>query len=321
MQKIIIPLLAIVFIGAILLYMCSYSVRFTELAVKTTFGSADENSIVTEPGLHWKAPYPIQSVTKYDQRLRLVRTRSETQQTADDFQVVVESFMTYRVSDPLKFFRSFSNAGDRAIDHYRKAENDILRDLLRSALGETSRYGMSDLFASSTGISKLPELEGRVYDLLSTGGEGGVPLSDYGIEVVSVGIDRIVLPEGTTETVISRMGASRDRLAEEFESKGRADAASIRAAAASDAEKIRAFADRRAREIVARGEAEAVPYLAAQNTNPELAVFLERIDHMREAMAKKFTLVLSESDFGLDLYSPGVLDDVTREFGLEEDGR
>ena len=52
--------------------------------------------------------------------------------------------MTYRISEPLKFFQTFSSAGDRAKDHYRKAEDDVLRDLLRSALGETSRYRLDE---------------------------------------------------------------------------------------------------------------------------------------------------------------------------------
>ena len=110
LKSMFIPLFAIVFILMLIAFSATYTVRFTEIGVKTTFGSANESSIVNEPGLHFKAPYPFQSVTKYDKRIRLVQTRSETVQTADDFQIIVESYLFYRVSDPLKFFRSFSNA-------------------------------------------------------------------------------------------------------------------------------------------------------------------------------------------------------------------
>lgn len=307
LKKNMIPIIAFLFLGLIVLYSAFYTVRFTETAVKTTFGSANENSIITEPGLHWKVPYPIQSVTKYDKRIRIVQTRSETVQTADDFQIIVESYLSYRVEDPLKFFRSFSNAGDRAIDHFKKAEDDVLRDLLRSALGETSKYKMSELFTSQSGASVIPQIEEQVFELLVQGVNGGKPLEDYGILITTVGIDRIVLPEETTSAVINRMGANRDRLAERYESEGRSQARAIRAEAASNADRIRAFAQRRADEIMAKGETEAAPYLAQQNVNPELAVFIQNIKLMREAMAKKFTLIFSTSDYGMQLFDPDIL--------------
>ncbi|MCR9074590.1 MAG: SPFH domain-containing protein [bacterium] len=307
LKSLAIPLFAVLFLLILIAFSATYTVRFTEIGVKTTFGSANDDSIVDEPGLHFKMPYPFQSVTKYDKRTRIVQTRSETVQTADDFQIIVESYLFYRVSDPLKFFRSFSNAGDRAQEHYAKAENDVLRDLLRSALGETSTYRMEDLFTSERGASVIPELEGSVFDLLVQGGSGGQSLSEYGIEITSVGIDRIVLPEETTGAVINRMGANRDRLAERYESEGRSKARLINAEATSQAERIRAFAQRRADEILAKGEQEAAPYLAQQNVNPDLAVFIQNIKLMREAMAKKFTLIFSTSDYGMQLFDPELL--------------
>lgn len=298
---------ALLVLLALALFSSTYTVRFTEVAVKTRLGAAGEGAVKDEPGFAWKLPYPFEEVTKYDTRIRLVQGQSETQQTADDFQVIVEAFLTYRVSDPLKFFRSFSGAGDRASDHYARAENGVLRDLLRSALGVTSKYSMDELFTPDPGASKLPELENRVRLLLEEGGESGAALDEYGIEVVTVGIDRIILPEETTDSVITRMGASRDRLAERFESEGRSEARAIEAEAESNADKILAFARRRADEILARGEAEAAPYLAAQNINPELAVFLQNINLMREAMAKKFTLIFSTSDYGMQLFDPDII--------------
>ncbi len=307
LNKALIFLVAIVFIGAIVLYACSFTVRFTETAVRTTFGKASESSVITEPGFHLKWPYPAQSVTKYDRRVRLVTTRSETQQTADDFQVVVEAYMTYRVADPLLFFQRFSSAGDRAQDHYRMAEDNVLRARLRAQLGTTSAFRMDDLFTPERGGSALPELENQIFTLLSEGSEGGLSLAEYGVEVVSVGIDRVILPEETTQRVVDRMGANRDRLADGYESEGTAQADSIRAKAEADAEKIRRFASRKAAEIESRGHAEAVPFLRQMASDPELAVFLQQLDFMSEARAKRATLILPTSDFGFGLFDPDVI--------------
>ncbi|HHN79153.1 MAG TPA: hypothetical protein ENK11_10855, partial [Phycisphaerales bacterium] len=270
-----------------------------------------ENAVVSTPGLKFKWPYPIQSVTKYDTQVRVLQTQSQTQQTADDAQIIVEAFAAWRVSDPLAFFQRFSNAGGRAEDHFAQAE-DILRTSLRSALGETSKYRLDELFNADLSENKLGELEGRIHDLLTHGGNKGDQqqggLSEYGIEVALVGINRVLLPEDTTKEVIKRMGANRDRLAQELESQGAARATAIRAKAEADARKIRAFAERRAAEIRAKGEAEASVYLKQQSSNPELAVFLQNVEMMRKAMAKRFTLVLSASDFGMGLFSPSALE-------------
>lgn len=308
MRNLIYVLVGLIFLGAIVSFMATYTVRFNEVAVKTTFGKAGPESVVTEPGLKFKWPYPAQQVIKYDKRLRVVETRSETQLTADEFQIIAVSFLTYRVSDPLVFFQRFGNAGDRSIDHFRRSE-DVIRDRLRSAMGEVSKYRMDELFTPERGASKLGELETRVMEQLATAGDGGQGLSDYGIEVEGVGISRIRLPEETTKTVIDRMTANRDKLSKELESQGQSEATAIVARALSDASKIREFANRRAREIEARGEREAAPYLQAQQANAELAVFLQKLELMREAMAKRITLILSVSDYGLDVFSPGAMRD------------
>jgi len=305
-QKLLRPLLALLFVAAVIAFAFSYTVRFTESAVVTTFGRAGEDAVVSEPGLKFKWPYPIQSVTKYDSRLRVLQTRSQTQQTAEDSQVVVEAFATWRVSNPLVFFQRFSNAGSRAEDHFEQAE-DILRNVLRSALGETSKYRLDELFSDDPSKSKFAELESRIFEDVVGGEAEGRSLSDYGIEVAMVGINRVVLPEETTDKVIKRMGAVRDGLAASLESQGDARATEIRAKADADAKKIRAFAERRAAEIRAKGEMEAAEFLAQQNSEPELAVFLQNIELMKDAMAKRFTLVVSASDFGMGLFSPSAL--------------
>lgn len=317
MQRFLRPLLAILFVLAVIAFAFTYTVRFTEKAVVTTFGRAGENAVIEEPGLKFKLPYPIQSVTKYDTRTRVLQTRSQQQQTADNSQIIVEAFATWRVSNPLTFFQRFSNApGGRAEDHFEQAE-DILRNVLRSALSETSKYRLEELFSAEQNGSKLAELEQRVFDeIVGTQGEadagdavtGFRRLSDYGVEVTMVGINRIVLPEDTTDEVIGRMGANRDALASELESQGNARATAIRAEAEKGANIIRAFANRRAAEIRAKGEEEAAEFLAMQSSEPELAVFLQNVEMMKAAMSKRFTLVLSASDFGMGLFSPSALE-------------
>jgi len=103
----IILILAFIFAVALLARAVTYTVRFTEAGVLTTFGKAAEQDLtkVREPGLKFKWPDPIQSVTKYDTRSRFLQTKAEQQQTADSRQITVEAFCTWKVKDPLKFFQ------------------------------------------------------------------------------------------------------------------------------------------------------------------------------------------------------------------------
>lgn len=308
MQRIKIMVVGFVFLVALLAFACTYTVRFTETAVLTKFGQAGEDAVKREPGLYFRPPYPFASVTTYDTRVRTQTVKFETQQTADSKQVVVETFCLWRVEDPLKFFRSFSNAGDRPEDHYRKAET-ALDSAMRSAVGLISKYSMDDLFTTGPAGSKLPELESRMLESLKSASadKSGLTLRDYGIGVEDIGLMRIVLPEETTKAVFQRMQAARDRIAKETEARGDAEAQAIRSKAENDAKRIRDFAERLAMDIRTTGDQESAEYYKQMNAKPELAMFLASMDFLKEAYGKRTTLVLSGSTPGVNLLFPDAL--------------
>jgi len=298
------------FVIAIASFMTTYTVSFNEAAVLTTFGQADEDAEAIQEGLHFKLPYPFQTVTKYDTRVRFVQARGEAIQTADSRQIIVESFCLWRVSDPLQFFRRFNSSGERSADHYREADR-TLRDWLRSSLSLTSRrYGLGELFPGEGGISKLDDLEVAILQSLrerasGDGSAGG--LDAYGIEIVQIGINRVALPQETTQTVIERMRTNRARLVKAIESRGLAEASAIESQADSNARRIMSFAQLRGEEIKSQGDLEAAQYLGEMAVKPELAVFLKNLDLWREMTAKRTTLLFSTSFPGFELLAPDAL--------------
>lgn len=304
MKMFIRALVVLVFLVALFAFAFTHTVKFTETAVKTRFGEAGANAVRSEPGLYFRLPYPIDAVTTYDTRARTLALKIEQQQTADSKQVGVEAFCTWRVADPLSFFRKFSNAGERPEDHYRKAE-ESLSTAMRSAMGVVSKYSMDDLFTTSPSGSKLTELEDRVLaSLRAPQDQSTVDLKSYGIEVMGVGLMRVVLPEETTKAVFDRMKAARESIAKQIESRGTAEAQAIRAKAESDSRKIREFAQALASELRARGDQESVVYLERMNANRDLAVFLAQTEFLRTASAKRTTLVLASDVPGIGLLFP-----------------
>ncbi|MHC4976611.1 MAG: SPFH domain-containing protein [Planctomycetota bacterium] len=301
---------------AFLTFMSSYSLRFTEAAVVATFNRASgDNAVDTTPGIAFRWPYPIQRVTIYDTRARLLEARGETQQTADNRQVIVEAFLTWKIDDPLAFYRRFSEAGAEERDHVRQA-SETLRSLLRSALSEVSSYELADLFTTS-GDSSLPELEAAILARLqgAGGAEASFRLSDYGIQPLLVGIHRVVLPEETTKQVFERMKATRERLAAEARSRGQSIAQTITAESESAARRIKSFADRRAESIRVQGDREAQQWYAQLNEAPELAVFLQQMDFLRSFYAKRTTLVLPTSNPGMSIFDPNAVEAISEELG------
>jgi modulator of FtsH protease HflC len=291
----IIGLVVVIFLA----FLCTYTVRFTEQAVVTTLGKADEDSVKKQPGLYWKVPY-FQQVTKYDTRQRFLESNQETQQTKDDNSIIVTSFLTWRVDDPLKFFRLFSGRGESSRDHFREAEA-VLKSKLRSAMGQVSRYRLSDLLSADEKGSQLAALEADMLAALQTKQGGEAALSEYGIVPVSVGVSAVKLTQDNTKNVFERMKKNRERIANATIDQGTSQAETIKSKAESDAKRITAFAERLAQDIRSQGDNEAAAFIKQMNTEPGLAVFLREMDFIRNGLGRETTLVIPTSMPGFNM--------------------
>jgi len=301
MKRIVLFALAGIIVVGFLIFMTTFTVRFTETAVVTTFGRATESSVVVSPGLKLKWPSPIQSATVYDKRARLLEARDETQQTADQRQLVIGAFLTWRIADPLEFYKAHrSDAGASPAEQYREAEKK-LGDVFRSALSEVSRFTLDDLFAAGDRESRIPELEAAILGRLARADDD---VQGYGIEVLMVGVNSVQLPASATRQIFEQMKSERAKLAADAESRGESLADFIRAQARDDAARIESFVAPAVGEILARGEREAAEWLAIKAEEPKLAEFLERIRLLREGVGGQTTLVLPTTMIGLELFDP-----------------
>ncbi len=303
MQKALKYIVTALIVLAIVAFMTTYSVRFTESAVVTTFGNADGGAR-TEPGMGFRWPYPIQSVVKYDTRARFVEAVPQTAATKDERQVIVSAYISWRVSDPLKFYKLYGS-GSRPIEHLRKAD-DQLKGSLAAALASISEYRLDELLNAREG-SKLAELESKMRAKLTSreaAGGAGLALQEGGIEMLSVGIFNIQMPESITQNVFDAMKAARTRIAADAVKKGEAEAEAIRAQADADARTIMDFVRQRAESIRSQGDREAAQYFAKMTEVPELAVFLKSLELMRDGIGRNTTIVWPFSAPGMGVMNP-----------------
>jgi len=274
-------------IAAVLLsHMFLYQVRYDQVAVRTTFDKADETSVQATPGLKWRLPWPIHKVTHYSKRLQLLEDRIEELQTADGKSVIVRTYLTWRIANPLDFYITLKEPGEATRQ---------LSSRLREIRGVISRYRLDELVNLDRDRLKLATIEEEARAALGT----SLADSGYGLEVESVGISKIVLPEATTEKVFETMIKTRERLAENALQEGQAQASAIRSEAQSARDRILAFAERRAQAIRSQGDREASAEYGQFARNEEFAIFLRKVEALEKMLDHNTTFVLSADSLGV----------------------
>ncbi len=279
-------LVGLILVALLLSHMFFYQVRYDQVAVQTTFDRADEGSVQETPGLKWRWPWPINKVALYSKRLQVLEDKIEELQTADGKSVIVRTYLTWRISNPLDFYVTLKEPANA---------NQQLSSRLREIRGLISEYQFDELVNVDRDRLKLGAIEQRATEALGA----ALRQAGYGIEVESVGIHKIILPESTTEKVFETMIAARERLAENALQEGQAQASAIRSEAASARERILAFAERKAQAIRSQGDREAAVQYENFAKNEEFAIFLRKIEALRKMLDHNTTFVLSADSLGI----------------------
>ena len=286
MKNSFIILVGLLLVALLLSHMFLYQVRYDQVAVRTTFDKADEASVQQTPGLKWRWPWPINKVSLYSKRLQLLEDKIEELQTADGKSVIVRTYLTWRIADPLAFYVTLKDPAEAGRQ---------LSSRLREVRGLISNYRFDELVNIDRSKLKLAAIEGEAARTL----DAALAQAGYGIKVESVGIHKIILPESTTGKVFETMIASRERLAENALQEGQAQASAIRSEATSARERILAFAERRAQAIRSQGDREAAVQYESFAKNEEFAIFLRKVEALKKMLDHNTTFVLSADSLGI----------------------
>ena len=272
--------------AVLLTNMFCYQVRYDQVAVQTTFDKADDTSIRETPGLKWRWPWPVNKVALYPKRLQVLEDKIEELQTSDGKSVIVKTYLTWRIANPLDFYITLKDPAEA---------NRQLSSRLREVRGLISNYRFDELVNTDRSRLKLTQIEQQASAMLNE----ALTEAGYGITIESVGIHKVVLPESTTEKVFETMIAAREQLAENALQEGQAQASAIRSEAASARERILAFAERKAQEIRSLGDREAAQQYANFAQDEEFAIFLRKIEALRKMLDHNTTFVLSADSLGI----------------------
>jgi membrane protease subunit HflC len=250
----------------------------TEHVVVTQFGRPV--AVLSDAGPHWKWPAPIQRVTRLDKRILFTEQQPTELLTSDKKNVVASTFVSWRISDPLKYLTTLRT---------RPAAEARLAALVQSELGSSlGRRAFSSVVPAPVGGGGLADLEQHVQEACHD-----AALRDFGIEIMSFGVTRLGYPAQNLQSVFARMRAERERIARGTRSEGKAAAQKIRAEADRERANLLADADAEAARLKGEGEAEAArTYADAYRGHEAFYAFLRTLESYEKILEQNTTLVL-----------------------------
>jgi membrane protease subunit HflC len=265
-----------------------FTVDERQLAIKFRLGEIVASDY--EPGLHFKAPWPINNIRKFDKRVLTLDTRPERFLTGEKKNVTVDFFVKWRISNPATFYTTFM--GDE-----RQANMRLLQII---------KNGLQLEFDQRTIRQVVADDRAEMMDSLTrTGNEQVV---DFGIQIVDVRIKQIELPQDVRSSVFERMRAERERIAAEHRAQGQEAAKGIRAVADRERTVLLAEAERDAEMTRGEGDARATEiYGKAYSRNAEFYDFYRSMNAYRGALANQNDVLVLEPDseffkyFGTDI--------------------
>lgn len=292
MSRLLSILVALV-VAVMLLSSTMFSVDQHRYAVVYAMGELRE--VIADPGLHFKAPPPFQSVVYLDKRLQTLDTPDgERYATADKKDLLLDAFVKWKIVAPRQYLIETGGGAERN----NERGNEKLTQLVRNALAfETGTRQLADVVTN-----QRTALAGAVRERIAKDARA------LGIEVVDVRLKRVDFAEQMSAAVIERMKAERTRLAVELRATGSAEADQIRGDAERQRATILAEGQRDAETMRGEGDAKASQiYAQSFGKNPEFYRFYRSMEAYKASFkGRNDILVLdANSEFFKYFNSPG----------------
>lgn len=280
----------------------------------------------SDRGLHFKFPWPIGTVRRFDRRQQLFDPPGREMFTSDKKNITTSTYVCWRIAEPppgsdtplaerpvVKFFRGLGSVATAEARLDARIRSILSTEIGQVELGDNRTAGRTLLGvphseAGPTGESPIAELALRALkQVRQRDGEEQSLRERFGIDIVDLRIKRINLPEGNRFAVYERMRTERERVAERYRSAGRAKRTEIESQARRQSEELLARAESEAERIKGEGEAEAIGILnRAHAEDPEFYEFQRTLATYTKILNDRTTLVLSASSRLFRLLTEGV---------------
>ncbi|OGA20296.1 MAG: HflC protein [Betaproteobacteria bacterium RIFCSPLOWO2_02_FULL_63_19] len=284
MRVVLVTVVALVVVASLSLF----TVDQREQAIVFQLGEIRE--VITEPGLNVKWPL-IQNVRFFDKRiLTLDAPDTERFITSEKKNVLVDSFVKWRIADVKQYYISVQGDEARAQTRLAQTINSALREEFGKRTVHDVVSGERDKIMDDVRVSVDDDVR------------------KIGVTIVDVRLKRVELPQEVSESVYRRMEAERKSVAAELRSEGFSASEKIRAEGERAREVIIAEAYRDAQRVKGEGDRKAAAiYAQAYGENPEFYSFYRSLEAYRAGFKNRNDVLVLEpnADFFKYLKNPG----------------
>ncbi|MCI9336378.1 MAG: protease modulator HflC [Lachnospiraceae bacterium] len=247
-----------------------------EYSLVRQFGKIDH--VVSQAGISFKIPF-IQSVDTLPRQTLLYDLPSSDVITSDKKTMICDSYILWRISDPLKFAQTLNSS-------ITNAEGRLDAIVYNSTKNVISSTTQDDVISGRDG-----QLSAAILNNI------GSSLDQYGIELLSFETKKLDLPGDNKAAVYERMISERDNIAATYTAEGSSEAQIIRNTTDKEVTVLLSEAEKNAEIMIAEGEAEYMRILSEaynDESKQDFYSFVRSLDAAKASMkGKNKTIILS----------------------------
>ncbi len=298
---------AAVIFALILVRSCMIVTYDNQFKLVRRFGKVER--VISNPGISFKIPF-IETVDVVPDQILIYDLPASDVITSDKKTMIVDSYVLWRVTDPLKFAQTLSgsvmNAENRIDNIVYNATKNTISNMTQDAviLSRDGKMTVTVAESDSDVVSRdiTVDDEVAVVEITSLTEEIMAQInnveSQYGIEIITVDVKKLDLPDDNKQAVYTRMISERENIAAQYTAEGNAQAQIIRNTTDREVSITISNAQAEAEAIRAEGEAEYMRILSdaySDESKADFYSYVRALDALRASMTSgDDTVILSE---------------------------
>lgn len=296
----------LVFILLLLLGNSLVICRENEYKLIRQFGKVQR--VVATSGLTFKVPF-IQSVDTVPKEILIYDLPASDVITSDKKSMIVDSYVLWRVEDPLKFTQTLANSIYNAENRINAIVYNATKNTVSSMTQDEvikSRDGKMTITAADAGEdiesndlileekTEVVEIKSLTEEIMDSIGNN---YQQYGINILAVEVKKLDLPDDNKQAVYTRMISERENIAAQYTAEGASQAQMIQNTTDKEVSIMLSEANAQAEQLIAEGEAEYMRILSdayADETRSDFYAFVRSLDAAKESLkgSNEKTLIL-----------------------------
>jgi len=266
------------FLAIILLFSSVVVTNENEYKLIRRFGKVE--TIITEPGLSFKIPL-ISSADTLPKEILLYDLAASDVITMDKKTMLMDSFVLWKITDPLKFAQSLNSSVSQAESRI----DTVVYNSLKNIISSTTQ---NDIISNRGLVLSESVLEGI-----------GTNLSQYGIQLVTIETKKLDLPADNKTAVYERMISERAKIAATYTAEGSSEAQVIRNTTDKEIAINVSTAQKDAETIIAQGEGEYMRIISdayRDESRSEFYSFVRSLDAVETSLGEGNSTIILPAD-------------------------